>query len=146
MPSFKDEQLFRDIIMDHYKNPRHHQLTNSNLYDRVNMDSETCIDNIDVEAKIENGVIEDICFDGEACAISTASTSIMIDLLVGKSITEAKKIINNYFNMIYEKDYDPEVLEEAIAFMNTHKQANRIKCATLGWSAIRQLIEKAESR
>ena len=83
------------------------------------MDSETCIDNIDIQAKIENGVIEDISFDGEACAICTSSTSIMTELLIGKTIDEARVIIENYMNMIFEKDYDPEILEEAIAFYNT---------------------------
>ena len=81
------------------------------------MDSETCIDNIDIQAKIENGVIEDIRFDGEACAICTSSTSIMTELLIGKTIDEARVIIENYMNMIFEKDYDPEILEEAIAFI-----------------------------
>ena len=92
--------------------------------------------------KIEDGVIKDIRFDGEACAICTASTSIMSELLIGKTIDEANVIIENYNNMIYEKDYDPEILEEAIAFMNTHKQANRIKCATLGWTGIKQILDK----
>ena len=132
--------------MDHYENPRNHELVNDNEYQTINMDSETCIDNIDVQAKIKNGKIEDIRFDGEACAICTASTSIMTELLIGKTIDEAREIIKNYNNMIYEKDYDPDVLEEAIAFMNTHKQANRIKCATLGWMGITKLIDESEKK
>ena len=132
--------------MDHYENPRNHELVNDNEYQTINMDSETCIDNIDIQAKIKNGKIEDIRFDGEACAICTASTSIMTELLIGKTIDEAREIIKNYNNMIYEKDYDPDVLEEAIAFMNTHKQANRIKCATLGWMGITKLIDESEKK
>ena len=97
-----------------------------------------------IQAKIEDGVIKDIRFDGEACAICTSSTSIMTELLIGKTIDEARVIIKNYMNMIFEKDYDPEMLEEAIAFYNTHKQANRIKCATLGWKGITQLIDESE--
>ena len=93
---------------------------------------------------LQDGVIKDIRFDGEACAICTASTSIMSELLIGKTIDEANVIIENYNNMIYEKDYDPEILEEAIAFMNTHKQANRIKCATLGWTGIKQILDKEQ--
>ena len=104
------------------------------------MNSSTCIDNIDVQAKIVGDVIEDIRFDGEACAICTSSTSIMTELLTGKTMDEAKVIIDNYMNMIYEKDYDEDLLDEAIAFQNTHKQANRIKCATLGWKAIEKLM------
>ena len=140
MPSL-DSNLLRQIIMDHYSNPRNHELVDDDSYVSINMDSETCIDNIDVQAKIVDDTIEDIRFDGEACAICTASTSIMSELLIGKTKEEAKVIIDNYNNMIFERDYDPDILEEAIAFMNTHKQANRIKCATLGWMAIEKLLK-----
>ena len=143
MPSL-DSMMLRQIIMDHYENPRNHGLVDDDNYQSVNMDSETCIDDIDVQALIEDGVIKDIRFDGEACAICTSSTSIMTELLIGKTIDEARVIIKNYMNMIFEKDYDPEILEEAIAFYNTHKQANRIKCATLGWKGITQLIDESE--
>lgn len=68
----------------------------------------------------------------------------MSELVKGKTKDEAQKIIDNYMNMIYEKDYDPDILEEAIAFQNTHKQANRIKCATLGWSGLIALMKESE--
>ena len=141
-----DSNLRREIILDNYQNPMHRGLVDDDSYQHVNMDSETCIDNIDIQAKIEDGMIEDIRFDGEACAICTSSTSIMTELLIGKTIEEAKVIIENYMNMIFEKDYDPDILEEAIAFYNTHKQANRIKCATLGWKGITQLIDESEKK
>lgn len=139
---FLDDTLLRQIIMDHYENPRNHKLTDDDSYVSVNMDLDTCVDNIDLQAKISNNTIEDIRFDGEACAISTASTSIMSELLIGKTIDEAKIIIDNFNNMIYEKEYDADIIEEAIAFMNTHKQANRIKCATLGWMGIEKIIDE----
>ena len=145
MPSLTDPAILRELIMDHYQYPRNHGLTDAAGYDKINMDSATCIDNIDVQAKIVDGVIEDIRFDGEACAICTASTSMMSELLSGKTLEEAKIIIDNYMNMIYEKEYDPDLLEEAIAFQNTHKQANRIKCATLGWNAIETLMERSKN-
>ena len=141
MPSL-DNMMMRQIIMDHYESPRNHGLVNDDNNKSVNMHSETCIDNIDIQALIEDNVIKDIRFDGEACAICTASTSIMSELLIGKTIDEANKIIENYQNMIYEKDYDPEIIEEAIVFMNTHKQANRIKCATLGWTGIKKILDQ----
>lgn len=141
MPSL-DNMLLRQIIMDHYENPRNHQLVDDERYISINMDSETCIDNIDIQAYINGDKIEDIRFDGEACAICTASTSIMSELLIGKTKKEAKHIIENFNNMIYERDYDPDVIEDAIAFVNTHKQANRIKCATLGWMGIEKLLEE----
>ena len=136
--------ILRSIIMDHYEYPRNHELTEKEDYKKKHMASESCIDDIYVQAKIEDGIVEDIRFDGEACAICTSSTSIMTELLIGKTIDEARLIIENYMNMIFEKDYDSEILEEAIAFYNTHKQANRIKCATLGWKGITQLIDESE--
>ena len=68
----------------------------------------------------------------------------MSELLQGKTLEEAKAIIENYFNMIDNKPYDEELLEEAVAFYNVGKKANRIKCATIGWKAMQQMIEESE--
>ena len=144
MHSLDDPMIMREIIMDHYQNPRNHRLVDDDSYQKVNMDSSTCIDDIDVQAKFNGDVVEDVRFDGEACAICTASTSIMTELVKGKTKEEAAHIVDNYMHMIYEKEYDPELLEEAIAFKNTHKQANRIKCATLGWTGFLKLLEGSE--
>ena len=143
MPTFKDNPaLIREVIMDHYEYPRNKKLKNDPSYTKVNLDSESCIDNIDLEVKIENGVIKDICFDGVACTISTASTSIMSELLKDKSVEEARVIIDNYLAMLHGEDYDEELLEEANAFVNTGKQANRIKCATLSWNGLKDILDK----
>ena len=144
MHSLDDPMIMREIIMEHYQNPRNHGLVDDDSYLKVNMDSSTCIDDIDVQAKFNGDVVEDVRFDGEACAICTASTSIMTELVKGKTKEEAAHIVDNYMHMIYEKEYDPELLEEAIAFKNTHKQANRIKCATLGWTGFLKLLEGSE--
>lgn len=144
MRSFDDLQFLREIIMDHYQNPRNRGLVNDDSYKKVNMNSETCIDNLDIQVKFDGDKIADVRYDGEACAICTSSTSIMSELVIGKTKEEAQEIIDNYMNMIYEKDYDEDILEEAIAFKNTHKQANRIKCATLGWNGLIKLMEESE--
>ena len=144
MRSLDDPQLMREIIMDHYEHPRNRGLVDDQTYQKVNMNSDTCIDDLDIQVKFDGDKIADVRYDGEACAICTSSTSIMSTLVKGKTKAEAKKIIENYMNMIYEKDYDEELLEEAIAFNNTHKQANRIKCATLGWNGLIKLIEESE--
>ena len=144
MHSLDNPLVMREIIMDHYENPRNHGIKDDPAYIKTNMNSETCIDNIDVEAKFNGDVIDDVRFDGEACAISTASTSIMTELVKGKTTEEARDLMKNYMNMIFEKDYDEDKLEEAIAFKNTHKQANRIKCATIGWNALEKLLEEHE--
>jgi nitrogen fixation NifU-like protein len=141
-----DPEVLRELIMDHYQYPHNHKLTDDKDYRSVHMASDSCIDDITVQSKIENGVIQDIRFDGVACTISTASTSMMTELLKGKTIDEARNIIQNYFNMIDAKEYDPDVLEEAVAMKNVYKQANRIKCATIGWKAIDQMIDESEGK
>lgn len=144
MHSLDNPQILREIIMDHYEHPRNRGLVDDDTYKKVNMNSDTCIDNLDIQLKMNGNMIEDIRYDGEACAICTSSTSIMSELLIGKTKEEALQIVDNYMNMIYEKDYDEDLLEEAIAFKNTYKQANRIKCATLGWNGFMKLLEGEE--
>ena len=137
----KDPTILRELIMDHYQYPRNHGLVDDSSYASCHMASDSCIDDITVQSKIVDGVIKDIRFDGVACTICTASTSMMSELLKGKTTDEAKKIMNNYFNMMEEKTYDEDMLEEAIAMWNVHKQANRIKCATIGWKAMKKMME-----
>ena len=144
MLSLDDPMILREIIMDHYENPRNRGLVHDDSYKQINMNSSTCIDNLYIQVKVDYDKVEDIRYDGEACAICTASTSIMTELLIGKTKEEAQEIIDNYMNMIYEKDYDPDILEEAIAFKNTHKQANRIKCATLGWNGVISILKEGD--
>jgi nitrogen fixation NifU-like protein len=139
-----DPKIMREIILDHYEHPHNKQLVDNSSYKKIHMDSENCIDDIHVQVLVEGGIIKDLRFDGVACAISTASTSIMTDLLLGKSTIEAKEIIKNYFNMLYEKEYDPDLLEEANAFQNTSKQANRIKCASIGWLGLEELLKEGD--
>ena len=141
-----DPMILRSIIMDHYEYPRNHELTEKEDYKKKHMASESCIDDIYVQAKIEDGIVDDIRFDGVACTISTASTSIMSELLKGKTTQEAKHIIENYYQMIDQKEYDEELLEEAVAFHNVGKQANRIKCATIGWKAMEELLLESEEK
>lgn len=143
MPNI-DPMLMRQIIMDHYDYPRNKELTKDNGYMSRHMASDSCIDDITVQTKISDGKIDDIRFDGVACTISTASTSIMSELLIGKTTEEAKEIMDNYFKMIDQKEYDEDALDEAIAFQNVGKQANRINCATIGWKAMREMIKESE--
>ena len=141
MPISLSQEMMREIIMDHYSNPRNYREEKDESYHTVFMDSTSCIDKIYVQAKIENDKLVDVCWHGVGCAIAKSSTSIMSELLLGKTIEEANEIITNYLAMIQEKDYDPDLLEEAIVFMNTSRQAARIKCATIGWNGMSQILE-----
>lgn len=141
-----DSNLRREIILDNYQNPMNKGLVNDDSYLRQNTNNESCIDNIDIMMKVEDGVIKDIVFDGEACAISTSATSVMIRSLIGKSVEEAKKIIVNYENMIDEKEYDKELLGELNVYDEIYKQPNRKTCALLPSNAIRQMLEKTNNK
>lgn len=137
-----DPEVKREIIMDNYLNPKNKIRIEDNSYDKVNSNNESCIDNIDIFVKVTDGIIEDIKFDGEACAISTSSTSIMINNLIGLSISEAIKYIDNFDNMVNEKDYNKELLNEAIVYEDIYKQNNRKHCALLPYIGIRKVLEK----
>ena len=135
-----DENLRREIILDNYNNPENRGLIEDDSYLKVNTNSESCIDNLDFMMKVEDGIIKDIRFDGEACAISTSATSIMIRSLIGKSIEEVKKILLNYKNMINEEEYDSELLGELNVYDNICKQPNRKNCALLPSVAIDKML------
>lgn len=137
-----DQNMKRSIILEHYQNPKNKGLINDETYIKINMNNDSCIDEVNLMVKLEDGKIKDIKFDGEACAICTSSTSIMIDTLLGKSIEEAEKIIKNFYNMIEEKEYNEELLEQANAYNDISKQPNRKKCALLGWWGIEKALEK----
>ncbi len=139
-----DPMILRELIMDHYEYPHNHKLTEDGRYGQVHMASESCIDDIHVQALIEDGIIKDVRFDGVACTISTASTSIMTELVKGKTLEEAKVIMDNYFAMIDGRPYDRDLLDEAVCMQNVGRQANRIKCATIGWNGLKKLIEQEE--
>lgn len=139
-----DENLKREVILDNYTNPANRGKIDDNRYIGVNSNNSSCIDNIDLWVLIEDGTIKDIKFDGEACAISTSSTSIMTKELIGKTIEEAKVFIENFYNMIEERDYDRNLFNEAIVYDTIYKQANRKTCATLPYKGILDALKKYE--
>ena len=136
-----DSNLRREIILDNYQDPMNRGLVEDDSYLKVNTNSESCIDNLDFMMKIEDGIVKDIRFDGEACAISTSATSIMIRSLLGKSIEEVKEILVNYKNMINEVDYNAELLGELNVYDEICKQPNRKGCALIPSRAIDELLE-----
>ena len=137
-----EQNLKRSIILEHYQNPKNKCLLNDKTYEKINMNNESCIDEINIEIKIEDNIIKDIHFDGEACAICTSSTSIMIETLIGKTLDEAKEIYENFENMLDEKEYNEEKLESAAVYEDISKQPNRKKCALLPWRGIKRILEE----
>lgn len=139
-----NKELKREIILDGYQNPYHKQDINDKTFIKINTNNESCIDNLDIYFKIEQNTIKDVYFNGEACAISTSATSIMLKKLVGKTIEEAKKLLENYKNMINEQPYDSNLLGELNVYDEIYLQPNRKNCALLPGKAIERLIKRLE--
>ena len=141
-----DQNLRRTIILENYQNPKNRGLVDDDSYILVNTNNESCIDEINLMVKIENGIIVDAKFDGEACAICTSSTSIMIETIIGKTLEEAKNIYTNFVKMLDEKEYNSEILENAIVYDDIYKQPNRKKCALLPWWGFEKVVKKIEEK
>jgi len=139
--------VYNDLIMEH----------SMNSYNKKTLDNPTCCemghnpncgDEIQLQIKLNGNIIEDMAFTGHGCAISQASTSIMIDTLKGKSIEEAKDIIKTFIEMIKREtknEEDLKKLEDAIAFKNVSNMPARVKCALLAWHTIEGLLNKQEN-
>ncbi len=136
----------RNIILENYQNPKNKGMVNDNTYFTSNTSNESCIDEINLMAKIENNKMTDIKFDGEACAICTSSTSLMIKNLLNKSPNEATEIYKNFENMINEKNFRKDVLNDLIVYEDIAKQPSRKKCVLLPWWGIKKIIEQYKNK
>jgi len=141
-----DSELRREIILEHFQNPINKEEVNDDNYKLVNTRNPNCIDNLDLYILFDKNIIKDIKFMGEACAISTASTSIMIKNLIGKNIDDAKKYIEEFNNMCNEIDYNKDELNEGLAFEDIYKQSNRKNCALLPYRGILKALEEYENK
>ena len=141
-----DKELGREIILEHFQHPLNKEEIHDDRYIKINSRNPNCIDNLDIAILIEDSTIKDIKFMGEACAISTSSTSIMIKNLIGKSVKEAINYINNFYHMVNEEEYDEKVLNEALCFQDIYKQNNRKSCALLPYRGILKVLEEYESK
>lgn len=139
-----DKDIKRSIILDNYQNPNNKRVSGTD-YIKINTRNVSCIDNLDIYLKIEDNIIKDISFEGEACVISISSTNILTNLLIGKTKEEGIYLIDNYLKMINEEEYDKEVLKELLVFDDTSKQPSRIKCATLSANGIKKFLEEDHS-
>ena len=134
--------VYNDIIMEHSMNTYNKKrLEKCDFCEKGH--NPNCGDEIELQVKMNGDIIEDIAFSGHGCAISQASTSIMIDTLKGKDIKEAKEIIKTFIGMIKREITDEkelEKLEEAIALKNVSNMPARVKCALLAWHTMEDMI------
>ena len=138
------DSIYNELIMEHSMNSYNKKKLEKADYCEVGHNP-NCGDEITLELKLNGDIIEDMAFSGHGCAISQASTSIMIDVLKGKTVEEAKEIIKTFIDMIKREtksEEELEKLEEAIAFRNVANMPARVKCALLAWHTIEDILNK----
>jgi nitrogen fixation protein NifU and related proteins len=139
------DSLYQEVILDHYKNPSHkHLLSDCDV--KVHHVNPSCGDEQDLTLKTDGLTIQKIGWDGVGCSISQASTSIMTELLTGKTLEDALEIHKSYVEMIQSKGKisgDENLLEDAVAFSGVSKFPARIKCALLGWMAFKDALSQS---
>jgi nitrogen fixation NifU-like protein len=142
------ETLYQEIILDHYRHPRHRGLREP--FDaEVHHVNPTCGDEVTVRVRIENGVVDDISYEGLGCSISQASESVMTELVLGRSLADALAVQEEFLGLMQGRGTvvpDEERLEDAVAFAGVAKFPARVKCALLGWMAFKDAALRATAQ
>jgi nitrogen fixation NifU-like protein len=143
------ESMYREIILDHYKHPQHRGLPDP--FDaEVHHVNPTCGDEVTLRVRITNGAIAELGWEGEGCSISQASTSVMSGLVLGKPIPDALALQEKFLDLMQSRgeadltEADEDELEDAVAFEGVSKYPARVKCALLGWMAMKSAVAEAE--
>lgn len=132
-------QLYSEVILEHYENsPHRREMEGEHICERGY--NPLCGDDINLQVKFNGKIIEDAAFSGKGCAISQASTSMLIDLMKGKSIEEALGLIDEFFRMIKKEDGDYDNLEDAQILKGVSDFPARVKCAVLAWHTLKNII------
>ena len=149
------ENMYQEIILDHYRNP-HHKGLRDPFDAQVYHVNPTCGDEVTLRVSLKDSadgeaVVEDVSYESLGCSISQASASVMSDLVIGKPVSEAMRVGDAFLELMKSKgqlEPDEDVLEDAVVFAGVSKYPARIKCALLGWMAWKdataQAIAKAD--
>ncbi len=137
------EQIYTEVLHEHTNSKRNkHHIENPTV--KRNGVNPNCGDEIQLEMRLKNGVIEDAGFTGSGCAISQASASIMVDLIKGKPVEEAMNLADTFFAMIKQEITEEEkleILEDAVALKDISYMPARVKCAVLSWHTLKDCVE-----
>jgi nitrogen fixation NifU-like protein len=139
------DNLYQEVILDHYKNPQHKKL--SPTYDaQVHHINPSCGDEITLNVTLSGLTVADVSWDGVGCSISQASVSILSDLVLGKTLAQAQEISDSFMTLMQSKGTqsgDENLLEDAVALAGVSQYPARIKCALLGWMAFKDASAQA---
>jgi nitrogen fixation protein NifU and related proteins len=142
------DSMYQQIILDHYKHPHHRGLP-ENFDAEVHHVNPTCGDEVTLRVRLVDGEIAELGWDGEGCSISQASTSVMSDLVVGKPVDDAMTLQQKFLELMQSQGHaelteaDEDELEDAVAFEGVSKYPARVKCALLGWMAMKSAVAEA---
>ncbi len=135
------DDLYRRVIMDHYKNPRNRgKFEDGGL--TVDLNNPTCGDRISLQLKVEDGIVKDARFSGEGCSISMSSASMMTEAVKGRTYEEAMDLANRFSSLMKGEPAEFEDYEDLEALSGVNKFPARIKCATLAWNALKKGINE----
>jgi nitrogen fixation NifU-like protein len=141
------EQMYQEVILDHYKHP-HHRGLREPFGAEVRHVNPTCGDEVTLRVELtdDGEQVVDVSYDGQGCSISQAATSVLTDLVIGQSVGDALKTVAAFNEMISSRGNvagDEDVLGDGIAFAGVAKYPARIKCALLGWMAFKDAVAQA---
>jgi nitrogen fixation NifU-like protein len=135
-------ELYQEVILDHYRHPRNFGKVDDEARSVLG-NNPLCGDRIEVHVRLREGRIEDVSFEGVGCAISTASASMMTEAVKGKPVEEALVLAKKFHDMITEGAVTDD-LGSLEVFQGVREYPSRIKCATLGWHALRAALEQSQ--
>ena len=142
------EQLYQEIILDHYREKHHSGLRDG--YDaEVHHVNPSCGDELTLRVHVDGDTITDISYEGEGCSISQASTSVMTDLVIGAATGHAMGLYDDFLEMMQSRGRiapDEDRFEDAVAFAGVSKFPARVKCALLAWAALRDAVNRATTK
>ncbi len=138
------DDLYRRVIMDHYKNPRNRGTFEQDETVTVDLNNPTCGDRISLQMKIKDGIVDAAKFVGEGCSISIASASMMTAAVKGKSVEEALELAERFSSLMKGEPVSFDEYEDLDALAGVNKFPARIKCATLAWNAMKKGIEHSK--
>ncbi|MEU3473978.1 iron-sulfur cluster assembly scaffold protein [Rhodococcus sp. 05-340-1] len=136
------EQMYQEVILDHYKHP-HGRGLREPFGAEVHHVNPTCGDEVTLRVQIEDGAVADVSYDGQGCSISQAATSVLTDQVVGLSVADALKTVDAFSDMVGSRgtvEGDEDVIGDGIAFAGVAKYPARVKCALLGWMAFKDAV------
>lgn len=144
------QNLYRQVIMDHYKNPRNKGLVDDGTYHDIQLKNPTCGDDVTIQIKVEDDRVVDIRHEGVGCAICCSSASVMSETLVDKTLKEAEVITNNFYEIVkgeeIDESLDEDEMGDAFVYSGVSQFPARIKCATIAWKAFEEAAREVREQ